>query len=152
MADQDDQGTGKGQWTVKGVDAETRRLAMALAAKRGEPVAAVLLRALQVLDQMEQGERIIPPPRVSPGTALVAAVPPHARPADVDLPGLTGLLREVRELAMASKDGVAIPKGLMDHARLLTVAELRRARGMPPRQTSGKKGLTVEALADAEAA
>ncbi len=146
MDDQDDQATSKGQWTIKGVPTETRRLAMALSAKLGDPVAVVVTRALRVLEQMEQGERIIlPAPRGGAPSTAVATVPGHARPADVDLPGLTGLLREVREMAVASKEGVPLPKGMMSHAMALTVAELRRARGMPVRRTSGKKGHTIQA-------
>lgn len=132
--------TDKASWTIKSVPVETRKLAVACAAKAGENMAEWLARAVRNQAKLEAGERVIPPSRPVTNGAMVPV--PFAMP--VDLGELAELMTAAQAVAEAA--GVPIPKATARHALALTTAQLRAARGLPPkrsRQTGAENGQTI---------
>jgi len=128
----------KASWTIKSVPVETRKLAVACAAKQGQTMAEWLAKAVRTQANLEAGERVLPPaPR--PGDALAAWAPV---PSVIGLGGLADLMQAAREIAEAA--GVPIPKATARHALALTTAQLRAARGLPPKQTRPRNGQTID--------
>ena len=154
MADQENQDSegdgGKAAWTIKSVPVETRKLAVACAAKTGEPMAVWIDRAVRNQANLEAGTRVIPPMTipvtgqgravaVGKGMAIAASPIPN-----LDMAGLSGLLTAVQ--AMAAASGTPIPRATTKHALALVRDQLRAARGLPglpPRTPKPKSGQTV---------
>lgn len=140
MANQENPEADRAAWTIKSVPVETRKLAVACATKQGVTMAEWLDRAVRNQATLEAGERVLPPvPRA-------ASVPALARPLQpvqhVGLGELAGLMQAAQAVAAAA--GVAIPKATARHALALTTAQLRSARGLPPKQTRTRHGQTID--------
>jgi hypothetical protein len=147
MADQENQAEPEAErasWTIKSVPVETRKLAIACASRQGQTMAEWLTRAVRNQAHLEAGERVLPPaPR--PAGALTVPGAPWAPVAVPELGALADLMQAARAIAEAA--GVPIPKATARHALALTTAQLRAARGLPPktpRQTKHENGQTIE--------
>ena len=141
MANEENQDSGKAAWTIKSVDVETRKLAVACAAKAGEQMATWLERAVRNQARLETGERVLPPARPN---GLPAVVPVAYAPPVPELGELAALMEQAR--ALAGQAEVPIPKTVVKHALALMTAQLRSARGLPPlapRKTKPKNGQTI---------
>ena len=102
-----------------------------------------LERAVRNQANLEAGERILPPaPRPAPVPAL--APPSGAALSDApDIGELADLMQAAQALAAAAD--VPMPKATARHALALVTAQLRAARGLPPkqpRQTRHENGQT----------
>ncbi len=148
MADEENLAGEKAAWTIKSVPVETRKLAIASAAKAGLSMGEWIVAAVRNQANLESGERILPPS------------PPHGRntPAQfvptppVDMLALAELMRATQLFAQGA--GVPIPKSTARHAVAWTTTALRAARGLPalaprlgklldkPRQTTLEIGQT----------
>ncbi len=62
MADQENPDGDKASWTIKSVPVETRKLAVACAARQGVTMSEWLARAVRNQANLEAGDRILPPP------------------------------------------------------------------------------------------
>lgn len=143
MANEENPDADKASWTVKSVPVETRKLAVACATKQGETMAEWLGRAVRNQANLEAGERILPP---LPRQTASLPVPVLGSAGPVDLEVLADLMQAAQAVAAAAD--VAIPKATARHALALVTAQLRAARGLPPktrRQTSPENGQTIEA-------
>jgi hypothetical protein len=141
MADEE---SDKAAWTIKSVPIETRKLAVACATKQGDTMAAWLVKAVRNQANLEAGERVLPPANQVnlPAVRLPALTDPAVT---VDMGELAELMQAAQAVAQAA--GVPIPKATARHAIALTTAQLRAARGLPPkrpRQTSHENGQTIE--------
>jgi hypothetical protein len=142
MANEENQDADKASWTIKSMPVETRKLAVACAAKSGEQMATWLDRAVRTQARLEAGERVLPPARTAHAVAMLPAVYPLQAP---ELSELAALMEQAR--ALAAQAELPIPKTAVRHALALMTAQLRAARGLPPlapRQTKSKNGQTVE--------
>ena len=61
MAEQANLEEDKASWTIKSVPVETRKLAVACAAKQGQTMAEWLAKAVRTQANLEEGERVLPP-------------------------------------------------------------------------------------------
>lgn len=124
-------------WTVKSVNVETRKLAVASATKEGVTMAEWLDRAVRNQADLDKGNQIIPPGQPKQSVARFApAQPPDGtgKPA-MDLSGLADALRAVATIAGAA--AMPVPKSLAREALALLRQQIREARGLP-----GKPGQT----------
>jgi hypothetical protein len=130
-------------WTVKSMRKITTKKAMVYANKAGETMAEWLDRAIHAEADRQDGTRILPPNErsASPadGPGAVAVYTPRA---PVDVAALAELMQAA--LATAQASGVAPSKTMARHAQALVTAQLRQARGLPPRQTKRENGQTIE--------
>ena len=110
-------------WTIKGVSVETRRLAVARAAKRGQTMGQWLDAAVRNQSALEDGDLVITPDsRQEPRHGSQKAVEP--------MTALAHVLEAAHHAQQAS--GVPLPKAIARHAYALIGANLRAARGLPP--------------------
>lgn len=124
-------------WTIKSVRIETRKLAVASAAKEGVAMAEWLDRAVRHQAEFDKGNQVIPPRQPGQAVARFAPVQPPdqtGKPA-VDLAGLADALRAVATVAGAAD--MPVPKALAREASALLRQQIREARGLP-----GKLGTT----------
>lgn len=145
MANEENPDGDKASWTVKSVSVETRKLAVACAAKQGQTMAEWLARAVRNQANLEAGERVMPPAARRAGVDLVHVPGPALA---MDLGELADLMQATQAVAEAA--GVPIAKATARHALALVTAQLRAARGLPPkrqRQTSPETGQTIDSAA-----
>ena len=141
MANRENQDSDKAAWTIKSMDVETRKLAVACAAKAGEQMATWLERAVRNQAKLEAGQRVFPPARPNSPTTTTPAI---YEPPAPELGGLAALMEQAR--ALAGQTEVPISKTAVKHALALMTAQLRAARGLPPlapRKTKPKNGQTI---------
>lgn len=144
-----DEAPAKAPMHIKSVPVATRRLMLGLATKQGQTLAEWLAQTVDLAARMQAGERVLPPlvpgqpgrPGQTLGQTLGQAFgqtpgqPGTTAPAVVNARGFAELavaLRAARELADAA--GVPVPRSLARHALALLAAQLREARGLPPRR------------------
>jgi hypothetical protein len=133
----------KTSWTIKSMLVETRLLAIACAAKRGETMGQWIDRAIKRQADIEAGDRI-EPARFEPSLPAVKPAPETGNPISMTE------LRQAMEAAAAvsTASGVQVPKTTARHAYALLTQRLREGRGLPPlapRQTRARIGQTIEA-------
>jgi hypothetical protein len=136
VENQDDDKTA---WTIKSVPVATRKLAVACAIKRDVTMGEWLVPAVRNQANLEAGELVIPPPNPT------QSLPSPSGSVTTDLSSLAELMRAAQALAEAA--GVSVPKATARHALALTSAQLRQARGLPPkriRQTDRENGQTID--------
>ena len=124
-------------WTIKSVSVETRKLAVASAAKEGVTMAEWLDRAVRHQAELDKGNQVIPPGLPGQSVARFDPVQPPdgtGKPA-MDLSGLADALRAVATVAGAAD--MPVPKSLAREASALLRQQIREARGLP-----GKPGPT----------
>ena len=112
-----------GNWTIKGVPRETRKLALVGARKRGDNVARWLVSAVRNQAALDAGNQVIAPSERPP----VAAGPAPRVQAMEEL----GQVMQTAAMA-AQASGVPMPKALARHAYRLMTENLRAARGLQP--------------------
>lgn len=116
-------------WTIKSVRVETRKLAIASAAKEGLTMAEWLDRAVRHQADLDRGNQVIPPGQ--PGQSITRFAP--VQPPDetgkptMDLAGLADALRAVATVAGAAE--MPVPKSLAREASALLRQQIREARG-----------------------
>lgn len=146
MANMENPDGDKASWTIKSVPIETRKLAIACATKQDMTMAEWLVRAVRNQANLEAGERVLPPPAPrQTGNGLPAVQASLPALPHVDLGELADLMQAAQAVADAA--GVPVPKSTARHALALTTAQLRAARGLPPkarRQTGPENGQTIE--------
>ncbi len=125
MADEENLGGEKAAWTIKSVPVETRKLAIASAAKAGLSMGEWVVAAVRNQANLESGERILPPS--SSHSRNIPA--PAASGPPVDMLALAELMRATQSFAQGA--GVPIPKATARHAVAWTTTALRAARGLP---------------------
>lgn len=134
----------KAAWTIKSVPVEVRKLAVACAAKQGETMAEWLTRAVRNQANLEAGERVLPPARTASGLPAVRSTSTPDTGLPVDMTELADLMQAA--LAVSQAADVPMPKTTARHALMLVTAQLRSARGLPPkrlRQTQPENGQTI---------
>src|SRR5579864_6000192 len=115
----------RGPLTIKNFSVETRKLAVAHAANRGESMAEWVARAIQTQAALESRDAILPPAESVP--ALIAS----PRPAASDPAGLVRLAVE-----WSRADQAQLPRALVDQVDRLLRDEVRAARGLKTRGRS----------------
>lgn len=140
----EDQANQRAAWTIKSVDVEVRKLAVACALKTGETMAQWIARAVRNQAGLETGTSVMPPAAPPASRALAVASRAAAPMPVIDMAGLSSLLATVQALAAAS--GTPIPRGTTRHALALVRDQLRAARGLPVspvRSPKAKSGQTL---------
>jgi len=131
MADESE----RAPWTIKSVRVETRKLAVASAAKEGVPMAEWLDRAVRHQADLDRGNQVIPPGQPGQSITRFAPVQPPDQMGKLDLAGLADALRAVATVAGAAE--MPVPKALAREASALLRQQIRAARGL-----LGKPGQT----------
>lgn len=124
-------------WTIKSVSVETRKLAVASAAKEGVTMGEWLDRAVRNQASLDRGNQVIPPGQTGKSVTRFAPVQPpdEMGKPPMDLAGLADALRAVATIAGAAD--MPVPKALAREASALLRQQIRAARGLP-----GKPGPT----------
>jgi hypothetical protein len=138
----DEEERDRSNWTIKNVEVEVRKLALAQATKQGLAMHEWLARAVRSQARLEAGYAVIPPERPPwPGQPS-----PPGRPTIIPAE-LSDLMRAAAELAQAS--GVP-PKGAAKQCYALMTEWAREARGLPPpkKRNSNEAVIDLEQLAD----
>lgn len=128
MAEDDD---AKAPWMIKGVRASVRRRALACATKQDQTMGEWITRAIATQENLEAGERILPP--LLPGKDADTCPAPPAATASVEaVMALSELIRTAVEVGRAG--GLPVPKTVARQTYTLVNEQLRAARGLPPKR------------------
>ena len=123
-------------WTIKSVSVETRKLAVASAAKQGVTMAEWLDRAVRNQANLDKENQVIPPSQTGQTLIPFAPVQLLEQPGKpMDLAGLADALRAVATITEAA--AMPISKSLAREASALLRQQIREARGL-----SVKRGQT----------
>jgi len=114
-------------WTIKNVRVETRKLAVAGAAKEGVPMAEWLDRAVRHQADFDRGYQVIPPGQPGQSLARFAPVQLPDETGKLDLAGLADALRAVATVAGAAE--MPVSKALAREASALLRQQIKVARG-----------------------
>lgn len=119
----------KASWTIKSMPVESRKLAVAAAARAGESMATWLDRAVRTQVKIEAGqEREQPPQPGQAGKRATGSTIPILSGAELE--GLASLIGQT--LALAEQAGEPVPKARAKETLALVAAQVRAARGLPP--------------------
>lgn len=122
MADEEE----AGNWTIKSVLPQTRKLALACAGKRGETMSIWISRAVATQANLEAGDRVTPP------SERVA----NPEPQEANLPPMRANVTELADLLRAVTEAAKTPElsaGVKRQAAAVLTDALRAARGLPPK-------------------
>lgn len=116
---------------------ETRKRAVDAAASQDQTMAEWLTEAVNRKADQQAGNLVLPPGKPDK--------PEPAEPAPgIDLAGLGAAIQAT--VAAAAISGAKLPKGVAREAAATIRHAMRRARGLPDRQTKPRNGQTIQLI------